>query len=48
VEALGCFGDGSVGQTVHSFLVCCVFLWVVQDDSHDFLEEDGGVGPLFY
>ena len=44
MEALGCFGDGSVGQTVLSFLVCCVFLWVVQDDSHDFLEGDGGVG----
>ena len=23
-------------------LVCCVFLWAVQDDSHDFLEGDGG------
>jgi len=51
------FGDGSVGQMVlvlFSFVAFFLFLWAVQDDSHDFLggrwggREGGGVGPLLW
>ncbi len=36
------FGDGSVGQTFFVLSRLLRFLVAVQDDSHDFLEGDGG------